>query len=374
MRGLYIYSTNDSDYKSNGESKKVLSQFQTFLNAGVSMELIDVVQSSKIHKVLRRLPFFGIYPKAARERILSKTTGLDFIYIRKNLFDGSYYKLLKAVKKANPHICIIVEIPTYPYFSEWSRLIDKPFIIKENHTLPKIKHNQLVDYYTTLSNDDKIFDVETIRFNNGISIDDYVPKRDAQSLSEIHLTGVALLATWHGYDRVIEGMHDYYASNPEKEVFFHVVGEGSELSTLQKLVEKRGLGRYVRFEGKLFGDALNALYDKSNLGIGSLGLYRINLESANTLKAREYCAKGLPFIKAGSDPAFDDFPYCLSFENNNEPIDIGEIIEFVNKIDYSEAILLMREYAQHNLSWDRYIADIIDKVKNGISQSQGAFD
>ncbi len=364
MKGLYIYSTNDSDYKSNGESKKVMSQFQAFLDAGINMELIDIILDSRIYKILYRLPIFGVYPSASRKKILSKITDVDFIYIRKNIFDGSYYKLLKAIKKAKPAISIMVEIPTYPYFSEWSRPIDRPFIMKETRTLPKVQRKQLVDYYTTLSDDDEIFGVETIRFNNCISVNDYKPKQNVQSMDEIHLMGVALLANWHGYDRVIEGMHSYYESNPGKTVIFHIVGEGTELPALKKLVKKYNLDQYVLFEGKLFGDTLDALYDRAHIGIGSLGLYRIGFESGNTLKSREYCARGLPFIMAGSDSVFDDFPYCLDFENDNTPIDIGRVISFINEINYDEATESMRKYAQSKLSWDSYITDIINKITN----------
>lgn len=363
MKGLYIYSTNDSEYKSNGESKKVLSQYQAFKDAGVDMELVDIILGSKIHKLLYRLPAYGVYPKASREKILSKIFDVDFVYIRKNIFDGSYYKLLKELKDAKPDLSTIVEIPTYPYLSEWSRLVDKPLILKERRALPIIQRDRLVDCYTTLSDDDELFGVETIRFNNCITVEDYKPKQSMQDSDEIHLIGVALLARWHGYDRVIEGMRNYYDTNPEKKVYFHIVGEGTELPTLKRLAEKSRLDPYIHFEGKLFGDALDALYDRSNVGIGSLGLYRIGLESGKTLKSREYCAKGIPFIQAASDSTFDGFPYCLNFENDNTPIDINRIIKFADEIDYNAATQSMRKYAETELSWNSYINRITNRVK-----------
>ena len=364
MKGIYIYSTNDKDYKANGEAKKVLSQVNAFEKSGIEIAFFDVILDKKIDKLIYRLPFGGVYRKSIINQCVKEAEHADFIYIRKNIFDCTYCDLLRKLKISNPHLKIFVEIPTYPYFQEWGRIIDKPLIWKEKKTVSKVAKEHLVDYYLTLTNDDQIFGIPTIKFDNCIDVEAYTPKKCLQNPDELHLIGVALLAYWHGYDRVIEGLHRYYESNIHSiNVVFHVVGDGPELPRLKQLVEQYKLGKHVIFEGKNSGDSLDHLYDISNVGIGGLGIYRKGLTNSRGLKLREYCAKGIPFISAGSDELFDNYPYCLCFSNNDEPIDIIRLVNWAAKIDYNKAVKDMRAYAVQHLDWKKFVSDIVESVK-----------
>ena len=363
MKGSFIFSTNDKDYRANGEAKKVLSQVKAFRTAGVDLDFLDVINDRKIDKVLYRMPFMGIYPNDFINECKRKAPDYDFVFIRKNIFDCTYIKLLRAFKSANPSIKIIVEIPTYPYFQEWNRIIDKPLIWKEKRVLPRIASEKLVDYYLTLTDDKEIFGIPTIKFSNCIDVDEYSPKKVLQNPDEVHLIGVALLANWHGFDRIIRGLRDYYQDKTNTtKVVFHIVGDGPELNNYKKIVEQCSLEDSVIFEGKHKGKELDYFYDVSNIGIGSLGMYRIGLEKATSLKLREYCAKGIPFIKASDDEVFNDYKYCLNFPNNNDPIDISKIVDWSKSLDYEKAVISMREYAQRNLDWGKYINEILMKV------------
>lgn len=364
MKGIYIYSSNDKDYKANGEAKKVLSQVKAFQKAGVEIEFLDVILDRKIDKVLYRMPFCGVYPKDFVKKCELKVPDADFVFIRKNIFDGTYYNLLKTMKQANPKIKVIVEIPTYPYFQEWNRFVDKPLIRKEKRVIPKVAAEKLVDYYLTLTDDTEIFGIPTIKFDNCIEVDEYPQKKNSAKTNEIYLLGVALLANWHGFDRVIKGMNEYYKKPVNStKVFFHIVGEGPEFTNLKELVNQYGLEQYVLFEGKQHGEKLDETFDNANIGVGSLGIHRKGLENARSLKNREYCARGIPFIKAGGDELFDNYEYCLSFPNNDEPVDISKIVSWSSAIDYEKAAVSMRDYAAHNLDWGRYIDEIIKKIK-----------
>lgn len=364
MKGIFIYSSNDKDYKANGEAKKVLSQVKAFRKAGVEIVFLDVILDRKIDKVLYRMPFSGVYPKEFIKKCEKEVLDADFVFIRKNIFDGTYLKLLKAMKLANPNLKIIVEIPTYPYFQEWNRIIDKPLIWKEKRVIRIVASEKLVDYYLTLTDDFEIFGVPTIKFDNCIEVDEYAQKKHFQKSNETHLLGVALLASWHGFDRVIKGLSEYYSNSINStKVYFHIVGEGPELPKLKNLVKQCKLEQFVLFEGKQHGNKLDVFFDNANIGVGSLGIYRKGLKSARSLKNREYCARGIPFIKAGGDAVFDNYEYCLSFENNDTPIDIAKIVGWSNKLDFNNAAHSMRDYAIHNFDWGRYIQDILKKIE-----------
>lgn len=362
MKCIYIYSTNDRDYKSNGESKKVLSQIDAFVDYGIEVKLLDIILDKKIHKILYRLPGYGVYSSDFIARCKQEVLDSDFVYIRKNIFDKSYLKLLQELKKIKPTIKIFVEIPTFPYFQEWNRLIDKPLIIKEKKIIPRITKEKLVDYYLTLTDDTTIYGVPTIRFENCVTLKNYKIKENLQKGTEIHLIGVALLASWHGYDRIIQGLKAYYEINRDKKVVFHIVGVGPELNSLKKMVRDYNLFSYVIFEGKRFGEELDKLYNEAHVGIGSLAPYRMGMFSLKSLKTREYCAKGIPFVVVKGDSLFDDCEFSYVVSNDDTVISIEDICDFVSTIDYSTVSEKMRRYAEEHLDWKKFVKDIVDKV------------
>ncbi|MBO4726822.1 MAG: glycosyltransferase [Spirochaetaceae bacterium] len=362
MKCIYIYSSNDKDYKSNGESKKVLSQIGAFEDFGINVKLLDCILDKKIHKLLYRLPVFGVYPSKFIKKCEKEVLDCDFVYIRKNIFDKSYLKLLKSLRKVKPTIKIFVEIPTFPYFQEWNRFIDKPLIFKEKKNIPRVTKEKLVDYYMTLTSDTEIFGIPTIQFENCVTLKDYKIKENLQATDEIHMVGVALVASWHGYDRIIRGLKEYYNGNNKMKVYFHIVGEGPEIKNLKKMVLDYNISSYVIFEGKQFGEKLDYLYNKAHIAIGSLAPYRKGIYSGNSLKTREYCSKGIPFVMAKGEPLFDNYEYTYVVPNDDSIINIQEICKYVYKIDYSNVSLKMREYAKEHLDWKTFVESILEKV------------
>ena len=109
----------------------------------------------------------------------------------------------------------------------------------------------------------------------------------------------------------------------------------------------------VAFIGFMNGSVLDDLFDRSHIAVGSLGMHRLGMIEGSTLKAREYCARGIPFLYGCFDPDFsDDFPYIMKVPGDENPIDIEEIIRFAEKV-YSdpEHHIKMRAYAKERLDW-----------------------
>jgi len=89
------------------------------------------------------------------------------------------------------------------------------------------------------------------------------------------------------------------------------------------------------------------------------------------VKVREYCARGIPFIIASTDPDFpDDFPYMMRVPANDEPIDIQKVIVFYERISSTNYVDEMRKYAEQNLSWERKLSPLIDEIKRLIDSSK----
>ena len=88
----------------------------------------------------------------------------------------------------------------------------------------------------------------------------------------------------------------------------------------------------------------------------------LTINSGATLKLREYCARGLPFIYAYNDSDFINFKYSLKIENNETLVNINEVIDFYNSIKNENYIKEMREYAEKNLTWYAKMKPIIEKI------------
>jgi len=136
-------------------------------------------------------------------------------------------------------------------------------------------------------------------------------------------------------------------------VRFHVVGDGSEVSNLKKLVWDLRIDDSVFFHGFKTGKELDEFFDVCHIAVGSLGRDRTNMFETSDLKAREYCARGIPFVGSTTDRDFSmGFPYYDILGSNDHPIPIQRIIDFSRKVlADSHHHERMREYAENRLEW-----------------------
>ena len=143
-----------------------------------------------------------------------------------------------------------------------------------------------------------------ITIGNGLDVNS-VPIRIAKPYVdtelELHILCVANVSKWHGLDRLLKGMATYCSNTC---IIFHIAGEGAQIPLLKQLVEKLNLQDSVIFHGFKTGDELDTLFNSCHIAVGSLGIHRIGLNEASILKAREYCARGIPYIIACADRIF----------------------------------------------------------------------
>lgn len=207
--------------------------------------------------------------------------------------------------------------------------------------------DEITNHYRKLSRKPGIF---CTTVGNGISVRD-VPMRKAPTFTggKLDLLCVGKIAEWHGIDRLINGM----ATSNTKNIRLHIVGEGKGMNSLIEITKSLGLEECVIFHGFKTGVELDNLFDKCHIGIGSLGIHRKGLAETSELKAREYCARGIPFINSASDKDFPpDFIYRLQIPSGEGPVDIGSLRAFAKEVLKEEDNpSTMRSFALENLDW-----------------------
>lgn len=371
-----MISDNDiTSSQSLGVTKKLLGQFKAFNNLGYDTYHLCFKdeQGVLIHKdtttviVKKQLKMYLTYIKLlnAADRICLENK-IDMCYIRYPLADFAFMKMIKKLH----NICkVVIEIPTYPYDEQCktiSGIFTKYKVLSDKRYRKKLKDYNIK--FSTVDNEKSIFGVPCINITNGIDLQsvEYVGDKLLYDDS-IRIIAVALVQRDHGYDRVIEGLKNYYSTfnSSRPEVFFNIVGDGPESPALKKMVKDYNLSRYVIFHGKKFGKDLDKIFLDSNLAVSGVGGHRSGLTVSATLKTREYCARGIPFICSLPDVAIPpELGFYKLVDSSEEPVDIEKIVEYYNHIRHCPEIREeMRKFAEENLTWEPQLKKVLEEIK-----------
>lgn len=379
MNVLLIANNDIASSSSLGVAKKLMGEFHAFQKLGVKVYFLclcngditllfgnskQLIREKEINGYLTNIKFFDIAPLICREK------QIDLCYVRFPLTDWAFLRMLKKLSVISK---VYVEIPTFPYDKENQK--NRNLISQFNYQQDRInrkKWRKYVERIVTFSNDKAIFEVPCININNGIDVDSVKYVGDQLSYDgDIVLISVAVMRPAHGYDRVIEGLREYYSNGTVRRIVkYNVVGNGQELDRLKVLVEKYHLEDYVTFYGTQVGEDLDRIYLQSQIGISMLAGHRVGYSSISDLKSREYCAKGLPYITATRDNAFNDnCNFILTVPLNDSPIDIQDVINFFDEIRMHQEIhQFMREYSEENLTWESQLFKVISCVNDNIDE------
>ena len=205
---------------------------------------------------------------------------------------------------------------------------------------------------------------------NGIDTSDSAAVHSTPA-DTLNLIAVASMLPHHGFDRMIEGLNQYYyfQQNDAQSIVFHVVGNGPELKGYQNLAEKCGLEKHIKFYGQKSGRELDEVFEKAVIAVGSLGLHRIGLTESSTLKNREYAVRGLPIVYATYELFLKDSPYALELPANDTPVDMEEVLKFWNRmktVDYLHEKI--RSDAVSRCDMKVTMAPVVRYLQNNIKQ------
>lgn len=354
---LYICYVNLNTDNAVGIRKKVKAQCQAFskefdrvfytIFAGQTIYLLRDGQI--IDKE------FSLTKKMCNDIVLKwlKKYDINKVYIRYAYSDIWFLEFLAELKKMN--VRTVLEFPTIPYDNE--RVCQRP--IEDKYYREQL--GLYIDCCTTYSAYETVFNIPCIPLVNGVEIADYPAKKYRKKDGNVILVAVATMSRWHGYERIIQGMHEYYSNGGKIDILFKLVGNGGQISYYNRLAEKYGLQNQVIFYGKLEGKDLDEAYDKSDIAIGSLGLYKTGIKSIAPIKLREYCARGIPFVYGYDDLSFDNDNYFgYQVKNDSSPIDMNEIIDFYNRMyDGRDFVKDMRQYAKQCLTWETILQPVV---------------
>lgn len=350
-KGLYIISSysgiTDEKKKKDGVTKKIISQVDALNSFDFNVELVNVVQYEP-NKFIKF--WYNLFYKKWYFAAVKNFKDIDFVYIRFVApMNKAWIFLSKYFKKMGAKV--IYEIPTFPYEYEHKGL--KNLVVLSIDRLFRRKLKKYVDYIASYSEDDTIFGIKTIKITNGIDCSKIELIQAQAYNTDLRLICVAGFSIWHGYDRIIKGLYEYYRTNPSRKVYLDLVGDGIVLQEYKQKILQYKLQKYIKCYGMLSGKDLTRIFNKADIAVCSLGCHRISIFNGSFLKSREYMARGLPMVSSTKiDILPSNYQYIHYVPEDESPIDIQSIINFYDKLTKKESrenqINNIRRFAEAN--------------------------
>ena len=281
----------------------------------------------------------------------------DLIYVRRLMS-----KLLSAapfIRNTGRIIPIVYEIPTYPLDT------NETLLYKIRDSLEMKLYASLEDSIalTTviLRQDIKLPD-NWISFHNGIDISQYSVTPVPPLKDRVDFLIVANMADWHRYDRMIRAMQDYTG-----KYILHltvIAPENETVNRLRELVKECGLNEKVEFVGKKDTHEIREIAKECHIGIGQLSWSADCSPQINTLKTKDYCAMGLPFVTSCRDTSFEpDYPYAYVLRKMDDELILSDMIDWYEKIHSNPGYRQeMYEYAKENLQFGELVRNITERL------------
>ena len=333
-------------------------------NTGDRKHVMNVTQKLSREKYYHTLYFVDMYRAAIK---VIGMQAFDKLYIR---FLPTFPPAVRFVKLAKKKgITIIQEIPTYLGKGNDDGS-DQPSLarrvaLKASNAYAQLAQRKM-DFFTVIGVDanGRFLGKPAMNINNGIDVTairmrEYQPKQDV-----LHMLLLASMCDWHGYDRMIKSLKAYQG---DEKIILHFAGNDGDGSLAKWKQLAEGMDNVI-FHGGVYGEELDGLINSMDLGVSSLGLYRIGLELGTVMKGREYMARGLPFVYAGEDPTIEKgHPHAMQVENSDAPIDMEEVVAFAKRMRHEKnAAESMREYARAHMSWEMEFERIFKAVDGGV--------
>ena len=358
--------------QANGITKKIIAQVEALKKHGLDIHFCYFSQEDGVRhwsingKSIDRIgtrksvitrQLSGTYYNKILAHI--KQEGIKCIYLRYcHNASPILNRFLKQAHKMG--VKIVMEIPTYPYDGEYNNLSGLKRLPVYIERLSRKKFHKYINHIVTFSDDKEIFGVPTINISNAIEIESIPLRQPKPSHDHFSMTGVANLNFWHGFDRMITGLAEYYKNGHQRKAYLNIIGNGAIIEELKAQCRELKIEEYVIFHGPKQGAELDQALADTDLCVGCLACHRKNILEVKSLKNVEYAARGIPFIYSEMNNDFDNRPYVIKAPQDETPIDIAATIEQFDKISATPQEI--RGSVSH-LTWERQMGIVADVIK-----------
>ena len=303
-----------------------------------------ILQNPLFLKAFRRSYLTSISRRFIRDNTF------DICILRINSINNSYYNMLKEMKKQGAFV-MMESLSYYPNMDFGNIKKASYFMIARSLKKHEKDLKNVVDLMLTEGVLDDFYGIPCVEFGMGVDVVNYKKHDYTGSKRDLHLLMVGCDSVYHGTDRIINSVYQYYQKPiADRKVYLHLVGD--ILSKDQTLINKVNLGDKIICYGRRHGKELDAIFDKCNIALGPLAQHRIQKKDTG-LKTKEYFARGIPYLYTGQEVRVEkDYPNILLLKDDESLVDWNEIFAFYDKISNDITIAdNMRNKARSVFSW-----------------------
>lgn len=212
-----------------------------------------------------------------------------------------------------------------------------------------------IDLIVTTTPVDSMYGVPTLNVRNGIDTEAVQVRKKTDNGYDFNIISVAMISSWHGYDRMIKGIADYYHNGGNINILYSVIGDGEEKCNLEQLVKNNHLEEHVVFTGIKLANELDEYYNHADVALEMLAGFRRTKGSISSIKMAEYFAKGIPVVCATEKQQYSEEiqKYCFLVENDDSNVNIDGLIRFITSFNgqYDRVCKEMHHIAKEQFDW-----------------------
>lgn len=188
------------------------------------------------------------------------------------------------------------------------------------------------------------FNKNSLILSNGINVDNFTESNNYKNKSTNRIVFIGTEnQEWQGFEKII------FLAKKLPKYNFDIIG-------IKKIhLEKVGIikiPKNIFLHGFLPLEENKKIVNDAIVGIGTLSLYKKNMNEACALKTRQYLAQGIPVIVGYKDTDLinKNLPFVLELENtpNNIKDNINKINDFILEVKNYERKEIIK-FATHNL-------------------------
>lgn len=386
MKLFYLTVLDELDREKCGILGKIRGQIKSFSRKGIDVyfghfcgkENFKIESNSKEKCIKARSGNTRVRLGSIYTVLLSfiKASGIETVYIRFTSLDAKAISFYKGLKDHG--VKIIIEFYSHNLELEAEKTVKRNwknkqylsalkgyFSLKINkHYFSKLK--DCIDLIVTTTKVGYLYGVPTINVVNGIDIASSKVRVKEKNEFDFNIISVAMISPWHGYDRIIKGMAEYYRNGGKRNILYTVVGDGEEKKNLENLVIDLGLKEHVAFTGIKLNEELTEYYNVADIALEMLAGFRRTKGQISSIKMAEYFAKGIPVLYAADSILYDEDmeKYCYWIENSDKPVNINDVIEFCDKLYLKDCDVErnMHRIAQEKFDWSVTMNELINYI------------
>lgn len=220
----------------------------------------------------------------------------------------------------------------HEYFTEVPEVVERPFVKKTWETLARFLIPRLRFAYTV---GESLAAAFTEKYGIPFEVIRNVPFRNAKGAApHFKKSGSEFILLYQGVLNEGRGLEEMIRAMPLlPEARLWLAGEGDLSEMLREMVETKGLGRQIRFLGKLTPAELSNLTPQAHLGLNLLRNKGLNYYYSLANKAFDYIQAGLPSLNM-------NFPEYVQL---NRQFEVFFLLEELSAPAIAEAVNTLRK-------------------------------